>query len=104
MQAITGFKMVETLCNIHLQTGCKRFLNPYNERVVGKAYGEWLFGPKLSIANHFWRIYCLEVEIWGEPLLSEDGHRQHWNVINEVVIVKGVFIVISSRELHKNVR
>ena len=54
--------------------------------------------------SFFGGIYCLEVEIWGEPLLSEDGHRQRWNVINEVVIAKGVFIVISSRELRRNVR
>ena len=29
-QAITGFKRPKTLCNKHLQTTCKKRLNPYN--------------------------------------------------------------------------
>lgn len=29
-QAISGFKTAETLCNKHLQTGCKNILNQYN--------------------------------------------------------------------------
>lgn len=48
-QAITGFKPSKTLCNKHLQTGCKNMLNPYNERKVKKAYGEWFFRTIINI-------------------------------------------------------
>jgi hypothetical protein len=49
-------------------------------------------------------INCLEVGIWVEQLLSEDGLQLHWNVINAAAIVKVAFTEIFSAVLHKNVK
>lgn len=49
-------------------------------------------------------INCLEVGIWEEQQQSEDGRRRLLNVINAVVIVKGVSIETFSAVLHKNAR
>ena len=57
------------------------------------------------IVKRKWRLYnCLEVGIWEEQLPLEDGLLRRLSVIKEDVIVKAVFIEISSAVPHKNVR
>ena len=49
-------------------------------------------------------INCLEVEIWVEQSLSEDGRQRRWNATNAAVIVKDVFTKIFSAVHRKNAR